>query len=312
LKERRLPLGVDIGTARVRVVALSRRQDGCLRLLGAGAADVEDHPASALAFALRQTSTPERRCVVTIRSSDATLQTVVLPPMSSRDANRAAMFEALAGSHSQPEPLAVRPIVLECNARGERRMLIASTPSRIVRETIRVVEAAGLRPICIDHEAYALLRAADSPLLDVGLARSTLVTLAGGAPVLRILRVGGMHFTKALARDYGIDDDVAETRKRTIGLTGAAKDVLCSFVQSLASELRLLREAEEVEVTSLRLCGNGARLPELREEIVQQVGLRVESVHFDRRLLTELPDEVERSATLDWFSAFAAALPAPA
>ena len=309
MKERRLPLGIDIGAARVRVVALSRRDDGSLRLLGAGAADVVDRPASALTAALHEASTPERRCVAMIRSCDARLQKVVLPPMSWRDAKRAATFEALAASHTEHKTLTVRSVMLDCNARGERRMLVASASSRIVQQTIAALQAAGLRPVGIDHEACALLRAAGSPLLDVGLARSTLVAFAGGAPILRMLDVGGIDFTKALARDYGIDEDLAESRKCTIGLTGAASDVLRNFVQSLSAELQLLRKTEGLDITSLGLCGNGARLPELREEIEHRLDLRLDTVHFDDRLVMELPQEVQRSASMDWFSAFAAAFP---
>ena len=312
MKERRLPLGIDIGAARVRVVALSMQSNGSFRLLGAGAADVVDHPRSALTFALQQVSTPERRCVAMIRSCDSSLEKVVLPPMSGREANRAARLQALTSFDAEAEALAVRPVLLECNARRERRMLIASAPSRIVRETIRILEGAGLRPICVDHEACALMRAAGSTLLDIGFARSTLVAIAEGAPVLRMLGIGGTHFTKALARDYGVEEDIAEHRKRTVGLTGAAKDVLGHFVQSLGAELHALRDTEGLDVTSLRLCGNGARLPELRENIERQLGVRVEAVHFDDRLVSELPSEVQRSASMDWFSAVAAALPASA
>ena len=305
---RRLPLGIDLGAARIRVVALSRESDGALRLAGAGAADVGDDRAAALRSALEQAKTRERRCIAMIRACDARLRTITLPPMSRRETNRAIRFEALTDFRTEGERVAVRSLVLGSSSGGERTMLLAATASHTVAETMSLLSSAGLRPACVDHEGCVLARVAETPLLDVGFTQSTLVASIEGTPAVHVFPIGGRDFTKALARDYGTTEEVAEGRKRTIGLGGAAQDVLESFLRALAAELRSLRDYG-LNVTAIRLCGNGARLSELRDAIENELSVRALPVELAVGLVEDLPLEAQQCAAVDWFGAIAAALP---
>ncbi|HTX03755.1 MAG TPA: hypothetical protein VMD07_08765 [Candidatus Acidoferrales bacterium] len=304
MKERMLPLGIDLGASRVRVAALAMGPTGRTRLLATGAADVVDDPREALRLALTGVPAFDRRCVIAIRTCDARLRLIRFPGMRATELRRAVRFEGVSmfGDANEQEGVAVRSATI-----GEDT-LVAAVPSRKVRQIIDVATSCGLRVVTVDHEACALTRAARLPLLDIGLDRSTLIALVNGVPLVRPLPLGGAFFTDALAREFGTSIQLAEIRKRTIGLGGAAHDALDAYVRELTSELEQL----EVRPQTLFVCGNGARLSDLREKIADACGIRVVPVTLQALIESDLPPEVELTGALDWFGALSLALPAQA
>jgi len=305
MKERSLPLGVDLGVSRVRVAAASSTAAGRTRLLATGAADIVDDPREALRLALGQLPTLERRCVAAVRTCDARLRLIRLPGMGATELRKAVRFEGVSmfGGGIDEETIAVRSATIGQDT------IVAAAPSRKVRETIDVLTACGLRVVAIDHEACVLIRAGQLPLLDIGLERSTLIALANGLPVVRPFHLGGAFFSDALAREFGTSLQIAEIRKRTVGLGGAADHALDEYVRTLGAELEGL-EARAFQ--TLFVCGNGARLSFLREKIADAFGVRVLPVDLGTLMESDLPSEVERAGAFDWFGAAALALPAQA
>lgn len=314
MKRRRLPLGVDIGAARVRIVALGQSQDGGLRLEAVGAADIVDSRSAALSAALEQVGVEERRCVATMRAAEARLHCIELPALRGRELNNVIRFEGIAlfdGPRDPREPIAVRS-VSKRTADGRRQTMIAAAPMLRVKETVTLLARAGLKTVCIDHEACGLLRLGQLPLLDVGLAQSTLIGLCGGIPLVCTIPYGGGCFTEGLAAELGTNYTAAEGRKRTIGLGGAASQELEAFARTLTEEFRPLRESMIPPAAALYVCGNGSRLIALRERIAAALGVNVVPVALPKRIASELPLEVERSGAIDWFAAIGAAFPASA
>lgn len=306
--QRWLPLGVDIGAARVRIAALRSQRDGSVRLEAVGAADVAESAAVALRAALEQVDTPERSCIATVRSAEARLRSIVLPTMQARHAQQVIRFEGAAlFDCDEREAIAVRSSTKRLED-GRRQALIAAAPARRVKEIIALLAGAGLRAVCIDHEACALARMRQLPLLDVGLTQSTLIAMSEGLPFARTLPIGGASFTQALMAEFGMSLDVAEARKRTIGLGGAGAHALDGLARAVTEELQAIPQATP---GVLYVCGNGARLVGLRERIHEESGVDVQPVTLRASLASGLPAEVERSAAVDWFVAVAAAFPSP-
>ncbi|MGH7684382.1 MAG: hypothetical protein ACREMT_08555, partial [Vulcanimicrobiaceae bacterium] len=260
----------------------------------------------ALAAALLEVDSAQKKAVTMIRTCDAKLRTARFPALSTKETRRAAYFEGIASFHNE-EPLAVRSMSLRHES-GEDRMLIAATPVSVVQRATAVLRSSGLRAIRVDHEGCALARTGQVSLLDIGFSRSTLVTISGGIPVTRTIALGGSHFTSALADELGIDTNTAEIRKRTIGLGGAGSRVLDDFCSAVASELAALRE-DGMLVNRLRLCGNGARLPDIIPALERQLTMDVEPVALDELLVIDMPKQAATAAALDAFTAVAAALP---
>ncbi|HEY1727543.1 MAG TPA: pilus assembly protein PilM [Candidatus Baltobacteraceae bacterium] len=297
-----LPLGVDLGASRVRVAALATGVNGHIRLLAVGAADVDGDLREALRLALGQISTPERRCIASIRSCDARLRSIRFPNMRDAELRRAVRFEGVSmfGEHVEEQTIAVRSATIGTET------LVTAAPAMKVREIINVLTSCGLRVLVVDHEACIQARARQLPLLDIGFERSTLLALVNGVPFLRSFPFGGTFFTDALAREFGTSRQIAEIRKRTIGLGGAGNDALDAYMNALRTELDGLdRGAFE----TLFVCGNGARLESLREKITECLGVRAEPVDLPALVGSDLPPEVEHLGAFDWFGAVATALP---
>lgn len=308
MKERVLPLGVDIGTSRVRVAALLRRTNGTLRLLSVGAADVDEDVDEAVRQALSQVATVERRCIASIRVRDARLRCVSLPDMSGRELRQALRFEGISmfGESVEANQIVVRTSMLAGAEKGRHQTLVAAAPVEKVQRTLATLSDCGLRAVSVDHEACVLARAAQTPLLDVGAERSSFIAVSHGVPVIRSFEFGGSFFTDALAREFGTSLSVAETRKRTVGLAGAATEAVHTYIRTLEAQL----EGIEPSSSTLYVCGNGARLSELRERIAERLGMRAVPASPSNLVECDVPIEVANSGGYDWFSAIAAALPA--
>lgn len=302
MKERMLPLGIDLGAERIRVAALASGVNGHVRLLAVGAADVNGDPSEALRLALGQLSTGERRCVASIRTCDARLRSIRFPRMRDAELRRAVRFEgvSLFGESAEERTITVRWTSIG----GET--LVAAAPETKVREIVDLLTSCGLRVISVDHEGCILARAGQLPLLDIGRERSTLLALVNGLPFLRTLPLGGGLFTDALARELGTSRQIAEIRKRTIGLGGAANDALDMYVAALRTELQTF---DRGTLERLFVCGNGARLATLRDRISEGLGVPVKPVDLLALTESELPPEVEHVGAFDWFGAVATALP---
>ncbi len=302
MKERTLPLGIDLGASRVRVAAVSRDATGRTRLLAAGGADIVDDPREALRLALAGIPKFEQRGIATIRTCDARLRSIRFPNMRMAELRRAARFEGVSmfGESVDEQSITVRSVSIGPET------LIAAAPAQKVRATIDILTSCGIRVVTVDHEACVFARASQLPLLDIGLERSTLIALANGMPMVRSIPIGGAFFTDALAREFGTSRQIAEMRKRTIGLGGAANDALDVYVRTVGAQLEALQIGG---ARKLFVCGNGARLSSLREKIADALGLCVTAVDLRSLIESDLPSEVEHAGAFDWYEAVATALP---
>jgi Tfp pilus assembly PilM family ATPase len=302
MKERTLPLGVDLGASRVRVAAISKDASGRTRLLATGGADIVDDPREALRLALEGIPRLERRGIAAIRTCDARLRSIRFPRMRMAELRRAVRFEGVSmfGESIDEQTVAVR------SATVGPETLVAAAPALKVRETIDVLTSCGIRVTTVDHEACVFTRASQLPLLDIGLERSTLITVANGMPIVRSIPLGGAFFTDALAREFGTSLQIAEIRKRTIGLGGAANYALDAYARALGAQLEALQIGG---LQTLFVCGNGARLSSLRTHIADAFGLCVTPVDLRTLIESDLPPEVEHAGAFDWYGAVASALP---
>jgi Tfp pilus assembly PilM family ATPase len=227
--------------------------------------------------------------------------------MSGRELRQALRFEGISmfGESAQADEIVVRSSRLRVADEGRHQTLVAAAPIQKVQRTVATLASCGLRAISIDHEACVLARAAQTPLLDIGADRSSFVTIVQGVPVIRSFELGGAFFTDALAREFGTSLSVAETRKRTVGLAGAATEAVYTYVRTFGAQL----EGIEFPSATLYVCGNGARVSALRETIAETLGVRVVPANPGSLVDCDVPTEVAHAGGYDWFSAIASALP---
>ncbi|HYZ14837.1 MAG TPA: cell division FtsA domain-containing protein, partial [Candidatus Acidoferrum sp.] len=288
-----LPLGVDVGRSRTRVALLERDKSGIPRLLAVAVRPSGPDPASAIADARDELATRERRCVLALGAPDTLVRTASFPAMGRAERERAARYEA---ARFVPYPIAEGTIRVE--PLGEGRCVIAVAHRPALESRIDAARKARLRPIAVDDGAFALCRAfphADA-VIDIGEDQTTLIVAGDPIPSTRTFEIGGRAFTRAIVTALGIDESVAEQRKRSIGLAGAGERARDALVEQLASALIETRAAARVELREIALAGNGARLtglPEALERAVQ-IPVRLGALAPDAAL--DLPSDVVRAA----------------
>lgn len=299
-----LALGVDIGTARTRVALVERDAAGRPRLVAVAARATGDDASSAVGAARAELGTRERRCVLALGGVDTVIRAAAFPAMRGSERRRAAHFEA---ARFVPYPLdeaAVRVVT-----DGER-CAIGVARKTALQARLNVARRAGLRPIAVDDVAFALLRAfADADaIVDIGATATTLVVADDPLPVTRSVGIGGRAFTAAVVASLGIDEALAEARKRSVGLAGAGEYARAALVEQIASALIEHRASGRSPMRVIALTGNGARLSGLAEALERALGLPVRLAALSADASDALPADVVRAASPDWGLAFGLAL----
>lgn len=300
----RLPLGIDIGRAGIRIAELVL--DAGLPHLRRVHAHVHDQPPAGdchlgqlIADTLKDAKVTERRCVLAVGEPDATIRTVAFPPMPPRERDRAAGFEASRFVDYARAEACVRTRPLD----GRSGLYALGILRRArLRSLQAVARAARLRVIAIDHESYGLRRSlphADA-ILDIGHLSSRLYIFGSAAPLGAVIDGGAQEFTHAIARGLDIDAQTAERRKRTVGLAGSASEALAAFTHSVGRAILSARGQGACEVEHLILAGNGARLPGLVDRLERDTGCAVEIAGTIAIERSAYPPDVVRASAPDW------------
>ena len=182
------------------------------------------------------------------------------------------------------------------NEEGERfrRMLLVAAHRDTVNAHVEVAKQAGLKPVGIDLNSFAVLRAmgntssmdpGDEVLVDIGADVTNIVVHRAGQPTfVRILVMGGDDITDALETGLDISREEAEAAKRAVVL-GADGDVTSrivteradGFIDEIRSSLDYFQaQTGDVQLASVVLTGGGASLQGLTERLAGSLRLPVE------------------------------------
>lgn len=309
MRARTLPLGIDIGTTRLRVVEAAHAEHGArIRAVAVrevspgaftpGALADPNYIAALLEDALAEIGTRERRCVCAVGEPDALLRGVHLPKMTSIERERAARFEAQRFIDYPVEEAVVRIHRLDRSS-GTWALGIARASSLIAR--IGVLRAAGLKPVAVDHEACALARALPGfdAIVDIGHQRTSVhLVTEQQTPVTLQAYNGGADVTRAIERELSLDGRTAEKRKRILGTAGAGERARAALSSDIAALIHNARAAHPI--SRVALVGNAARLAGLASELESATGARCEIPVSDALRGDAYPDDVIRSSATDW------------
>ncbi|MGH7708517.1 MAG: pilus assembly protein PilM [Vulcanimicrobiaceae bacterium] len=273
----KLPLGVDLGSTRIRVAAL-RTDRGAPVIERLGGVDVAGETDAQRVAALRallvDLGVRERRCVIGIGEPDALLREIVLPPMSRAERGRTAQYEATRYITYPVERARVALLAID-RRRGAHALGIVRR--LVLAERVALVRAAGLRVTAVDHDSLALRRAlpAAGAALDVGAATTRFHVLDGDVPRCAVLDGGGAQFTTAIARSLSLDTPAAERRKRAHGLGGSADVELAASVRAIAQAVVAARASCSSSIDRFTLVGNGVRLIGFADQLERATGCRI-------------------------------------
>jgi type IV pilus assembly protein PilM len=310
-------IGLDIGTRTVHVaeVASPKGQPtvvnfGGLDLPVSTVREGEILDVPAVADAVKQivatTGIKGRKANLGIANQRVVVRQIDLPWMDPRELRSSLRFQVQEFIPIPVEDAELDFHVLE-EFQGEAdtrmlRLLLVAAHKDMVATHIAAAEQAGLRPVGVDLNPFAMLRALGSEsaletagevLIDVGAGVTNIVVHDRGVPrFVRILVLGGDDITEALASGQGTSYEDAEALKKRSGLTGAADDTARRLIDDHAAqfidEVRSSLDYYQAQTGSGRLgrvviTGGGALLAGLGERLGTAIRLPVELGNpFDR------------------------------
>ncbi|HLI97607.1 MAG TPA: pilus assembly protein PilM [Candidatus Baltobacteraceae bacterium] len=311
-----LPLGVDIGTTRVRVVeAECTAQGPRIRAVavrdvssGSSSSGALEHPeyvAALIEDALHELGTSQRKCVGAIGEPDALLRPLRFPKMTSIERERAARFEAQRFVEYPVDEAVIRVHAMDASA-GLWALGIARESAVMTR--VGALRAAGLKPIAMDHEACALARALPGfdAIVDLGHQRASLHVFNRETPITLQAYNGGADITRAIERELSLDVQTAEKRKRILGTAGAGERARAALTSDIASLIHTARATHAV--SRIALVGNAARLAGFEIDLESATGALCETPVSEALRGPSYPDDVIRSSAPDWTLAAGLAL----
>ena len=301
-----LLIGLDIGSSSVKLVELSQSLGGNLRLeryaieqlpRGAmvdGNIDKIDVVAEAVRRAYRRVECKVKNVAVALPASAVITKRIALPA----NLNEEELEIQVESEANQYIPFALDEVSLDFQVLGpvlnspeEVEVLIAASRKEKVEDRLAAIQEAGLKPIIVDVESYAM-RAALARLIGqlpnrgegqviavfyIG-ANTTGVTviLDGEAVYEREQPFGGQQLTSDIARAYGIPAEEAEAKKRSGDLPANFEaEVLRPFIETAATEItRALQffftSTPFTRVDQLMLCGGSSVLTGLPEALMER------------------------------------------
>lgn len=313
---RPLPLGIDIGTKRVRVAYAERSRASETQVQAVISRDlpsdavslsgeiiVPELVAAAIEQAVDDIGARERRCIASVR--DDALRLMRLPDMRTSERIRAMRYEAerFAGWKFDEDPAVVR-----AHRVSDELYAVGAVRRRVLDSRVRVLRIAGLSPKAIESETFALHRVAArvDAVIDIGCERTRVHVQVVEGQCAFSIQAGGAHVTRGIAADLGIDEHAAEARKRIVGLAGAGVAERDRFLMLLAGTFERLRGHSPL--SSVALTGNGSRLAGLAAGIETAIGCSVEMPVPETLRGDAYPDDVLEVAAPDWGLAVGLAL----
>lgn len=331
----RTVIGLDIGRTAVRAVELQGGRGAALRRHGSVAlppgaveAGVVTDP-HAVTGALRQLWKQHRFAGRQVRlgvcSGSVLVRQIELDWMPPADLKRALRYQV-----ADLLPVAVDDANLDHVHLGEHeridlqtglprrmvRILLVATARGSVDETVRAVQAAGLRPITADLAPLALVRAAaaagarrpadgNAPteaVIDVGSDKVAVAVHTAGVPhfVRVVPGIGGDMLTRALAESAGLGWEDAEHAKRS-GAADADPHVRAAL-ERLVEEVRATVEFHSATdpthlVARALVTGAGGSHPGFLDACRRGLGVPVEPLELAQ--VVTLPARRTRSAKAD-------------
>jgi len=318
-------VGLDIGSRNIKVVQLKDVSGGYqLEHLGVAPLPPELIVEGSILDASRVVDTIKSLISSShIKTKDVTIgvsghssvitKRIPLPQMTEDELSESIRFEA-----EQYIPFDIDDVNLDFQIVGFKEegnqmdVLLVAVKKDKINEYIAVVKEAGLNPVIVDVDAFALenmyevnyeIRPEESiALVNVGASMINLNVLKGGSSVFtRDSSVGCNLLTEALQREFALSFDDAERVKHGETIEGISNEDVASVMISASEEIvtEVSRSLEyfrssfgHEEIKEMVLSGGGALIKDFPALLSERVGVDVRVV--DPFTNIEVPDNFDK------------------
>ena len=294
-KFRRL-LGLDIGTYSVKAVELDARgREPVVTSFGKTRVRSPQAVVEAIREVRSLAGTKNKKVVAAVSGRGVIVRYIQMRRMSESDLRNAIRFEA-----KKYIPFDTEEIVLDCQAldnglRGEKdsdqmRVLLVAVKKSTVTDQMAVLREAGVQPVIIDVDGFALGNAWELnhrqngsskrpvALVDIGANKSSINILVGNSSYFtREVYTAGNDFSEAISRRLEMDIQQVEGLKRAPGdALEEVREATLGPLDDLGNEIRLsldyFENQFEREVSEVLLSGGGSAMPWVAEELSALLG----------------------------------------
>lgn len=307
-KKKQEVLGLDVGSSGIKLVQLGLGPSGYVLqamaliplppdTISEGA--IKDPPTvvTAIKEAVTKAGVKEKAAIIAVSGRELSVQKFQLPKVPLKERDNVIRFEA-----EQHIPFPIGEVYFDYQIVAETPeeagtmdvMLVAAKQSK-VNEYVAVVEGAGLNPVVVDLDSFALQNQFElnNPeltqdvvaLIDIGASLMKTNVIRGGSSIFaRDVPFGGNSYTQAIAEKLQIPFEKAEAAKRRQE-EGVSWDDIAPAVEEVSRDLSLEMQrtfdyiastAEAEQIGRIVLSGGCARLAGLDEFLASSWGIPVE------------------------------------
>ena len=297
--EKRNMLGLDIGAYAIKAVELTM-EGKAYALSGYGYARIPspDKVKDAIREALLAGNISSKRAATAVSGRGVIVRYITLRRMSPAELKNSIRFEA-----ARYIPFEMDQVVLDCQkidegdeeGTSDMKVLVAAVKKSLVQEHIDLVRSAGLEPVLIDVDAFALGNAfvtwgsqshlgkddkADKALalVDIGGRKTNInIIMRGSSHFTREIYLGGTDFSVAIGKRLSLDPESVDKLRISPGDRAAeVAEALLEPLADLGREMRLsfdyFETQSEREVGQVLLTGGGALLAGVSEGLEEVLG----------------------------------------
>jgi type IV pilus assembly protein PilM len=244
---------------------------------------------------IKKSGIKTKNAVISISGhSSVIIKRVSLPEMSEEELSESIKFEA-----EQYVPFDIEDVTLDFQIIGPREepgqmdVILVAVKKDIINEYISVVKEAGLNPIIVDIDSFALENMYENNyeiepgknvvMLNIGASTINMSILKGGIAVFtRDSSLGSNLHTEALQREFNISYEDAEKLKRGETVENVAATDANSVIEAASEEIlnEIIRSFDYYRSTTIQediseviLSGGCALLSNFAEMISERAGI---------------------------------------
>lgn len=311
LTPRRQLVGLDIGSSAIKVAQLKESKGRYfLQKFGVkslesevivdGTVMDEGRVVSAIQELFAEANVKNKHVAISISGHAVIVKKISLPPMPDEELEGQVKLAA-----EQYIPFDINEVnidfhVLSPNvsddAQGDMSVILVAAKKDKINELTELVKAAGLVPIVMDVDAFAVenMHAINYPLAQeettalVNLGASVMnvnIIRAGSSLFTRDIPLGGNRYTEAIQREIGLSFEEAEESKKSdrtadssaVSLTSVMDSVNAEVASEIARTVDYFKTSTaNAELSRVLVCGGVARAKGLIQQLGDRMQLPVE------------------------------------
>jgi type IV pilus assembly protein PilM len=318
-------VGLDIGSHAIKLVELKHRGKA-KELTSFGVqvlqpdAIVEGAIIDAMAVAdaistLVNTQNVKKKLVATSISGSAVIvKKITLPRVASPE----ELHESVRWEAEQYIPFPIEEVNLDYTILGKATkgeaidVLLVAAKKDIVGFYSNAITQAGMKPVLMDIDAFAIQNAFEANYKDVVESNEVVALLNFGASKINIniikgenslftrdIAIGGNAITEAIMRDFNLSREGAESVKRGVPAEGVNPNMIQNSVDQILEEISkdvkrtfefFRATAAEEEMQRIYICGGAARTPGIKDFLSGKFSIHVDVMNPFRNIKNKLVD----------------------